>query len=80
MEQNPKVRLPRAVHTRTLEKRIDMRAWHMSWVDVKAPSRETAIEAAIKPASHCGSSRRGDAIPASISILQDASASATLCR
>lgn len=66
MEQKPKVRLPRAVHIATLEKRNDMRAWHMSWVDVNAPSKEIAIEAAIKPASHWGSSRRGDAVPDSI--------------
>jgi hypothetical protein len=41
---------------RTLEKRNDIRAWHMSCVDVKAPRKEMAMDAMINMGFHRGSS------------------------
>ena len=63
MEQKPKVKLPNTVQTAILDTVKDMRAWHINCVEVKAPRRETAIEAAMSTPSHWGSRRRGTAIP-----------------
>ena len=58
--QNPKTKLPSIVQTIADVNVLAIRAEHMSWVDVKAPMRETAIDAATSLAFHSGwISRRG---------------------
>jgi hypothetical protein len=54
MLQKPKIILPSKDQIRTLENRSDNFAWHISWVDVKAPRNEMAIEAANMVLFHCG--------------------------
>lgn len=58
MLQNPNIIEPRKDQISTLENLADIRAWHMSCVEVKAPRNEIAIEAIIKELFHVDSSCR----------------------
>lgn len=52
MLQNPKIIEPSKDQISTPENLTDIRAWHMSWVEVKAPRNDMAMEAMIKEAFH----------------------------
>lgn len=43
---------PRILHIKTRENLVDMRAWHISCVEVKAPRNEIAIDATMSKVFH----------------------------
>jgi hypothetical protein len=63
MLQKPKIIDPNKLQMRTLENLTDIRAWHMSCVEVNAPRKEMAIDAMIKESFHVEFSCRRPSCP-----------------